>query len=550
MARDPAAQPNLENYEPVQSTPAGGYPGGATAYPPAPNPYLRSPLPPSQQTSVDQLRQFYRIGTPQNRTLPLQPNANPANNAAAQTVAQSVAETIINNGVAADVTLTMPVQYVVSGSPGDDLGVQWLPVPAGYALMGPGPIAALESISPASSGAGSTINASITPGSATSWALFVEYSDNNLVTPPPGWTAIHSTTSQNVYYLNVTGTTSVAINSALSAPTSYVAAVFGFAGPAPPIVQSAPGTIVGGSGGATLGAPVTAGNVLWVVAQAYDGATNFSINVSDSLNNELELISVVSVGPGLHPAQTQALFVAPSINTTGTDTVTIEYFGSINPPDHKEFLIFETGPLSPGPGLPFFRQISPSEIPSLENLAGILPINKGGTGETNPALVAGSGISITGTWPDQIIAASGGGGGTPSGSTGDVQVNNAGAFGTATDIQSGAGININSGSLEFTGGIGLAITNGPLSVLAGASGNIILRTNGNIQIDSNGANLLLGTTFSSGITLGGSASNIAFYGATRQPQATITGSRGGNAALASLLTNLATFGLIVDGTSP
>lgn len=42
---------------------------------------------------------------------------------------------------------------------------------------------------------------------------------------------------------------------------------------------------------------------------------------------------------------------------------------------------------------------------------------------------------------------------------------------------------------------------------------------------------------------------VGFYDASPQLQPTITGSRGGNAALASLLTELATLGLIVDGTS-
>src|SRR5271170_4664163 len=45
------------------------------------------------------------------------------------------------------------------------------------------------------------------------------------------------------------------------------------------------------------------------------------------------------------------------------------------------------------------------------HLSSPLPVNQGGTGTTTPSLVAGTGITITGTWPDQTIAASGGGGG-------------------------------------------------------------------------------------------------------------------------------------------
>lgn len=43
--------------------------------------------------------------------------------------------------------------------------------------------------------------------------------------------------------------------------------------------------------------------------------------------------------------------------------------------------------------------------------------------------------------------------------------------------------------------------------------------------------------------------NVGFYGATPVTQPTVTGSRGGNAALASLLTELATMGLIVDSST-
>lgn len=50
-------------------------------------------------------------------------------------------------------------------------------------------------------------------------------------------------------------------------------------------------------------------------------------------------------------------------------------------------------------------------------------------------------------------------------------------------------------------------------------------------------------------TLDGSANQLGFHGAAPVSQQTVTGSRGGNAALASLLTKLATLGLIVDGSS-
>lgn len=50
-------------------------------------------------------------------------------------------------------------------------------------------------------------------------------------------------------------------------------------------------------------------------------------------------------------------------------------------------------------------------------------------------------------------------------------------------------------------------------------------------------------------TLDGTGNKLGFHGATSVAQQTVTGSRGGNAALADLLTKLATLGLIVDGSS-
>lgn len=47
---------------------------------------------------------------------------------------------------------------------------------------------------------------------------------------------------------------------------------------------------------------------------------------------------------------------------------------------------------------------------SAATLTAPLPIASGGTGTASPALVAGSGISITGSWPNQTVAATGAGG--------------------------------------------------------------------------------------------------------------------------------------------
>ena len=47
----------------------------------------------------------------------------------------------------------------------------------------------------------------------------------------------------------------------------------------------------------------------------------------------------------------------------------------------------------------------------------------------------------------------------------------------------------------------------------------------------------------------GNSGQIGFYGTSKQPKQIVTGSRGGNAALQTLLTALSTIGLITDNSS-
>lgn len=63
--------------------------------------------------------------------------------------------------------------------------------------------------------------------------------------------------------------------------------------------------------------------------------------------------------------------------------------------------------------------------------SGTLPVARGGTGTASPSLVAGSGIAITGTWPNQTVATSGGGGVTSlNGQTGAITNTNIDAIGS------------------------------------------------------------------------------------------------------------------------
>jgi hypothetical protein len=59
-------------------------------------------------------------------------------------------------------------------------------------------------------------------------------------------------------------------------------------------------------------------------------------------------------------------------------------------------------------------------LPLTTGVTGILPVANGGTGTATPGLVAGTHVTITGTWPNQTINATGGGGGGGGGGDGTV----------------------------------------------------------------------------------------------------------------------------------
>jgi len=73
--------------------------------------------------------------------------------------------------------------------------------------------------------------------------------------------------------------------------------------------------------------------------------------------------------------------------------------------------------------------IAASTIDLTAKVTGLLPVANGGTGTASPGIVAGTNITVTGTWPNQTVNASGGGGGSPAGSDTQVQFNQSGAFG-------------------------------------------------------------------------------------------------------------------------
>lgn len=142
-----------------------------------------------------------------------------------------------------------------------------------------------------------------------------------------------------------------------------------------------------------------------------------------------------------------------------------------------------------------------------------------------------------------------------------------GAIGTAVGLQSGGsnyavdevfyfGPN-NSGIGYVTAGSGGVVTTFtilqmPVSDDAGSLPSNPVATTSWRYPDSGGTGLTVNITWSTtrnGVTIAASGQKVGVFGATPQSKGTVTGSRGGNAALASLLTLLASYGWCVDSSS-
>jgi hypothetical protein len=90
-------------------------------------------------------------------------------------------------------------------------------------------------------------------------------------------------------------------------------------------------------------------------------------------------------------------------------------------------------------------------------LDGILNVANGGTGTATPALVAGTNVTITGTWPNQTINASGGGGG--SGTVTSISITSAnGLAGTVTNPTTTPAISLSTTVTGLLKGNGTAIS--------------------------------------------------------------------------------------------
>ena len=124
-------------------------------------------------------------------------------------------------------------------------------------------------------------------------------------------------------------------------------------------------------------------------------------------------------------------------------------------------------------------------LPLTTGVTGLLPIANGGTGTATPAIVAGTNVTVSGTWPNQTINASGGAGGGDVTGPGSSTDNAVARFDSTTGkIIQNSGVVINDSGEVTTGvwkgtEVGLSYGGTGAASASQARGNILPSYTGN-----------------------------------------------------------------------
>jgi len=290
----------------------------------------------------------------------------------------------VSTGGLSSVGLEMPPEFVVTNSPltsNGDLIVTKAVEGQNTVYAGPTAISSFEGYG-GTSGGTTAVSVSATPIDTATFGLYFQFSNNNTTGAPAGWTVMHTDSSSNSYYKNITGTDPVTVSQTLSAATNWVANLLLFKGTVPSVAQVKSAQTFAQSTATAFSSNNTAGNTIVIVLQAYNTGGAFTLKLTDTNGNVYENLTNNAVGNGGgHPGVQQSVFVCNNC-VGGANTVNWSGAGTASPPFLLEIVMVEFGAFGTGNGLPFFRLLTEADIPLLpiSKLLGVLPVGNGGTG--------------------------------------------------------------------------------------------------------------------------------------------------------------------------
>lgn len=119
-------------------------------------------------------------------------------------------------------------------------------------------------------------------------------------------------------------------------------------------------------------------------------------------------------------------------------------------------------------------------VPLTSGISGILPVANGGSGTASPALIPGTNVTITGSWPNQTINSSGGGGS----STGFGVDGGTAAVSLTASCVLGTGASCSSHSIRL---VKIGTLSGPITITLDAIAN--LSSDSEVCLDDQGGNI-------------------------------------------------------------